>query len=333
MDLERYGSQLTGEELGEFDAMKDDYEISWHLKHLRSLLSPTSEEVRSRSVMVKNRGRAYLDRLICDGQYFSEDAMPECHGCVKGKQLEVAVKDGHESQMAVGDNAHDLNDCCWDYDRHWTGNHDLGSKIHQMEHGGGEASRTSYREDTNSEGKTPRALFTEQHKDLVKEGEKWMKEIATACMVVAALISTIMFAAAFTVPGGYNNDTGIPIFLPRTSFMVFIISLLSSSTSVLMFLGILTSRYGEEDFLKSLPGRMMIGLVTLFLSVVTMMVAFGAALFIVLRERLSWVAIPVTLLATIPIIPFAILQFPLFVDMITFTYGSGAFNQKTRRLY
>ncbi|KAF8377124.1 hypothetical protein HHK36_030497 [Tetracentron sinense] len=118
-----------------------------------------------------------------------------------------------------------------------------------------------------------------------------------------------MFAAAFTVPGGYNNDTGIPIFLPRTSFMA------------------------EEDFLKSLPGRMMIGLVTLFFSIVTMMVAFGAALFIVLRERLSWVAIPVTLLPTLPIIPFAILQFPLFVDMVSFTYGSGAFNQKTRRLY
>ncbi|KAF8377125.1 hypothetical protein HHK36_030498 [Tetracentron sinense] len=41
----------------------------------------------------------------------------------------------------------------------------------------------AYREDRNSEGKTPRALFTEQHKDLVKEGEKWMKETATACMV------------------------------------------------------------------------------------------------------------------------------------------------------
>ncbi|KAF8379167.1 hypothetical protein HHK36_028596 [Tetracentron sinense] len=73
--LSRDAAVFLGEELGEFDAMKDDYEISWHLKHLRSLLSPTSEEVRSRSVMVKNRRRAYLDRLICDGQYFSEDAM------------------------------------------------------------------------------------------------------------------------------------------------------------------------------------------------------------------------------------------------------------------
>ncbi|CAN6708080.1 unnamed protein product [Malus baccata var. baccata] len=60
---------------------------------------------------------------------------------------------------------------------------------------------------------TPRELFTKVHKDLVKEGEKAMKDTATSCTVVGALIVTIMFAAAFTVPGGNKQDTGLPIFL------------------------------------------------------------------------------------------------------------------------
>ncbi|PPD75469.1 hypothetical protein GOBAR_DD27602 [Gossypium barbadense] len=75
--LERYGSQLTSDELHEFDALNDDYEVNWHLKHLRSKMSPTSEELKLRSVTVKNRRRAYLNKLVCDGHYFSEDAMRE----------------------------------------------------------------------------------------------------------------------------------------------------------------------------------------------------------------------------------------------------------------
>ncbi|KAK4745241.1 hypothetical protein SAY87_011553 [Trapa incisa] len=75
--LERYGSQLTAQELQEFDGLKDDYEINWHLDHLRSIKSPTSAELRSRSITVKNRRRAYLSKLVNDGQYFSEDAMRE----------------------------------------------------------------------------------------------------------------------------------------------------------------------------------------------------------------------------------------------------------------
>jgi hypothetical protein len=53
---------------------------------------------------------------------------------------------------------------------------------------------------------------------------------------VGAFIVTIMFAAAFTVPGGNIQDTGInPVFLHKKAYMTFIISdaisLFSSSTS------------------------------------------------------------------------------------------------------
>ena len=70
-------------------------------------------------------------------------------------------------------------------------------------------------ESTNKNGKKPRELFTESHKELVKEGEKWMKGTASSCTVVAALIVTIMFAAAITVPGGNKQDSGLPTFLNK----------------------------------------------------------------------------------------------------------------------
>ncbi|RVW98425.1 hypothetical protein CK203_026838 [Vitis vinifera] len=141
-----------------------------------------------------------------------------------------------------------------------------------------------YREIRNSEGKTPQTLFMEEHKVLVREGEKWMKDTAASCMLVATLIATVMFAAFFTVPGGDNGNTGIPIFLKRRSFTVFAVSdalsFVSSAASILMFLSILTSRYAEEDFLHSLPNRLTIGLGTLFISVATMMIAFVLPFFL-----------------------------------------------------
>lgn len=188
-----------------------------------------------------------------------------------------------------------------------------------------------YKEMVNLHNKTPQALFSDQHKKLVEQGEKWMKETAESCTVVAALIATIMFSAAFTVPGGYDEYTGIPLYLHRNSFMVFIVSdamsLFSSCTSVLMFLGILTSRYGEEDFLKSLPRKLIIGLSSLFFSIATMMVTFGVTLVIILKARIAWVSFPIILLASLPVTLFALLQFPLLVEIFYSTYGPGIFNK------
>nr|GMD92765.1 ankyrin repeat-containing protein NPR4-like isoform X3 [Ipomoea batatas] len=57
----------------------------------------------------------------------------------------------------------------------------------------------------NKDEKTPKMVFRDEHKELRKEGEKWMKDTATACSIVATLIVTVVFAAAITVPGG-NSD-------------------------------------------------------------------------------------------------------------------------------
>ncbi|KAK3006993.1 hypothetical protein RJ639_014045 [Escallonia herrerae] len=190
-----------------------------------------------------------------------------------------------------------------------------------------------YKEMRDTEGRTPRMLFTEEHEGLVKGGERWMKDTATSCMLVATLITTVMFAAIFTVPGG-NDDKGTPIFLSSKSFLIFAISdalaLFSSVTSILMFLSILTSRFAEEDFLQSLPKRLIIGLTTLFFSIASMLIAFSASFFTVLRLQLAWVVVPVALTACIPVTLFAFLQFPLLADVMHSTYGSGIFSRKTK---
>lgn len=196
----------------------------------------------------------------------------------------------------------------------------------------------NYRQRKNLDGKTPQDLFTSKHENLVTKGEDWMKSTASQCMVVATLIATIVFAAAFTLPGGYNQKTGIPFFRKKPPLIVFVISdavsLIFSSTSVLMFLSILTSRYAERDFLESLPKKLMFGLATLFLSIVTMMVAFSASFFVLYNKKLEWVPILITSLAAMPVIVFAILQFRLLGDVFHSTYQSRyLFKPKKRILY
>ncbi|KAK9226932.1 hypothetical protein WN943_011980 [Citrus x changshan-huyou] len=164
--------------------------------------------------------------------------------------------------------------------------------------------QSSFVEKENRHHETPRALFTKEHKKLREEGEKWMKDTATSCMIVATLIATVVFAAAFTVPGGTKGETGLPFFDKKVSFQIFAISdaisLVSSSASIVNFLSILTSRYAEEDFLELLPGKLLFGLLTLFISILTMMVVFSTTFFIFFNHERLWIAVLVTVFSSFP---------------------------------
>ncbi|KAI3716439.1 hypothetical protein L1987_67318 [Smallanthus sonchifolius] len=177
-------------------------------------------------------------------------------------------------------------------------------------------------------------VFTDAHKDLLAEGQQWMKDTASSCTVVAALTVTMAFAAAFTLPGG-NRDDGKPLFLNKKTFMLFIVSdavaLFSSSTSVLMFLGILTSRYAEHDFLYALPKRLTIGLLSLFMSLAATMIAFSSALALVVEGEAAWIAAPLVIATGIPVSLFGLLQFPLLVELVKSTYGKSIFHQQNAR--
>lgn len=97
----------------------------------------------------------------------------------------------------------------------------------------------------NADGRTAHEIFIENHRHLVYEGEKWIKETSNQCMVVATLISAIGFSATFRIPGGYDQNNGFPMFRQNKALLVFVIldaiSFLSSSFSILFFLSLATS--------------------------------------------------------------------------------------------
>ncbi|XP_054813257.1 uncharacterized protein LOC129313884 [Prosopis cineraria] len=138
----------------------------------------------------------------------------------------------------------------------------------------------------SKDGMRAEELFRESHKELMKEGEKWIKSTASSCFVVGALSVTILFAAAFTVPA------------------------------------ILTSQYSEEKILKSLPTKLIVGLCFLFISIASMMIAFLSTIRLILdRANYSWGLLPVIIFASVPIFHFVLSQFPLLLHTATTTYG------------
>ncbi|CAK9327285.1 unnamed protein product [Citrullus colocynthis] len=185
---------------------------------------------------------------------------------------------------------------------------------------------------------TPCELFTKEHKDLRKDGEEWMKNTANSCMLVSTLIATVVFAAAFTVPGGNDGNSGTPIFQHEFWFTIFVISdafaLVSSSTSILMFLSILTSRYAEDDFLHLLPSKLLVGIASLFISIVCMVIAFSATFFMLYNEANIWIPTTVTAIAIVPISCFCALHFGLWIDTFHNTYLSRfLFRPHQRKLF
>ena len=172
----------------------------------------------------------------------------------------------------------------------------------------------------NNKGQTAREIFTQNHESLVKDGGKWLTNTSQSCSVVAALIATVAFASATTVPGGVQEQTGFPTLEGKPAFDVFaiaaLVALCFSVTSLVMFLSILTSRYQEMDFENDLPTKLILGLTTLFMSIAAMLVSFCAGHFFVIEKKLKYAAYPIYAVTCLPISFFAVAQFPLYLDLI-----------------
>ncbi|XP_026377974.1 protein ACCELERATED CELL DEATH 6-like [Papaver somniferum] len=128
---------------------------------------------------------------------------------------------------------------------------------------------------TNDQGETPIEVFTREHKDLVKKAEAYTIRTAESCLIVAALVATVTFAAAFTVPGGnYSDDDatnkGKPIFLGKKSFLLFMVvdalAPFSSTFSIQVFLTLFLGGYAEAHFDYLVPQKLEIGLFSLRIS-------------------------------------------------------------------
>ncbi|XP_026427821.1 ankyrin repeat-containing protein NPR4-like isoform X2 [Papaver somniferum] len=149
----------------------------------------------------------------------------------------------------------------------------------------------------NDQGETPPEVFTREHKDLVKNAEAYMIRTAESCLIVAALVATVAFAAAFTAPGGNFSDSdatnkGKPIFLGKKSFLLFMVldalALFSSTYSIQVFLSAYGMTHSEARYQSVIPTKLMMGFVCLKISVVSVMIAFSIALSIILGNTYVW---------------------------------------------
>ncbi|XP_023915836.1 uncharacterized protein LOC112027395 [Quercus suber] len=159
--------------------------------------------------------------------------------------------------------------------------------------------KPSYKEMKNEKGETPYVLFATEHEDLRKKGEKWMMNTAKSSMVVDTLISSIMFSGLPT-DGLSHNSKKYNLELAYSVSSA--IALFCSSTSLIMFLCILTSRYSYDDFLVSLPIKLMTGVTSLFISIAAMMVAFSASFCLINHDHqgFSFIAVLFGLFACVP---------------------------------
>ncbi|XP_057950890.1 ankyrin repeat-containing protein ITN1-like [Malania oleifera] len=147
----------------------------------------------------------------------------------------------------------------------------------------------------NDNMQTAEALFENTTLELHNEAKDWLYRTAERCSTLAALIATLAFAAAYTVPGGPNQSTGLPILSSRPFFLVFTmadgLSLAFALTAVVIFLSVPTSLFRFRDAKRSLPDKLTMGFTFLFLSVVMMMVAFASTMVLMIHQKDNWVKI------------------------------------------
>lgn len=176
----------------------------------------------------------------------------------------------------------------------------------------------------NNANKTPKDVFRDSHKDLVEKGGQWLSSTSNSCSVVATLVTTVAFASTASVPGGMKENSSRPNLEKHPGFLVFAVSsligLCFSVTSVIAFLVILTSRYRQKDFRRDLPTKLLLGLTSLFISLGAMLVCFCAGHYFLLKDKLKLGAFPLYAPACVPVIFFALMQFPFYFDLIRGTF-------------
>ncbi|OMO64802.1 hypothetical protein COLO4_31840 [Corchorus olitorius] len=177
----------------------------------------------------------------------------------------------------------------------------------------------------NKDNYTAKELFNQEHKEQLKSAQDWVKNTCQSSSTVAILVATVVFAAAYTAPGGFHTDNGRPILLdkekPLYSFFTVmdIAGLASSLTSVVVFLSILTSSLELEEFSRTIPWKVSIGFTFLFFSVTATMLTFTATIFLLVQLEKRWTTSLTYAAALLPIFVFALFQFPLYYQYFRIT--------------
>ncbi|XP_062105088.1 uncharacterized protein LOC133816795 isoform X2 [Humulus lupulus] len=169
----------------------------------------------------------------------------------------------------------------------------------------------------NFERETPKEAFIKSHEKLIKDVNEWLNRVSESCSVVAALVASVAFATASTIPGGTMSDKGVPTLWGRPAFDVFglasIVAFCSSVTSLVFFLSMLASRY---QYAKDFPLKLFLGFSTLFISIASLVTSFLSGIVFVIDESHRHVAYALYGALCLPMVYLALKQLSLYLDLL-----------------
>ncbi|KAM4111071.1 hypothetical protein ACJW30_05G040500 [Castanea mollissima] len=113
------------------------------------------------------------------------------------------------------------------------------------------------------------------------------KDRVGTLLLVAALVATVTFAAAFTVPGGYNGSGGVATFLEKQMFQVFVIcNTIAMYSAIAVVVTLIWAQLGDLNLVIAAL-KFAVPIFGLALTMVS--VAFMVGNYLVLRN-LNWLA-------------------------------------------
>ncbi|WVZ49490.1 hypothetical protein U9M48_000848 [Paspalum notatum var. saurae] len=160
-----------------------------------------------------------------------------------------------------------------------------------------------------------------------REAVKSLTETYTGnTSLVAILIATITFAAAFTLPGGYSSSAeseGLPIMAKKVAFQAFLIfDTLGMCSSLAVAFICVIARWMDFEFLlhyRSLTKKLM------WFAYMTTTLEFATGLYTVLSPRVHWLAVAICVLSvSLPILITLISEWPIL--FLRFRYCGKPFN-------
>ncbi|KAL2936038.1 Ankyrin repeat-containing protein NPR4, partial [Bienertia sinuspersici] len=143
--------------------------------------------------------------------------------------------------------------------------------------------------------KVPKAVYLARSSYGIRKSE--MKESANALALVAALLATMTFAAAFQVPGG-NGDDGFPILFSKVAFVIFSVANTIAMCSSMLCLFILLWVMGIGKIHGSLK-ILDISIILLRVSFYLTLLTFTTSVFVVTVEKSLWMGIFVYVLGSL----------------------------------
>lgn len=144
-----------------------------------------------------------------------------------------------------------------------------------------------------------------------------MEDFQSSMLVMATLIITVTFTAAFTLPGGYNGDEpdkGMATLAGQAVFAIFLVtdtmSMCSSivATAALILFSLVFSTEKRFSILKVAIGAIAV-------SILFMLIAFAAGVWLAVGSQRRWLGIFIAIVtACIPL---------CLILLVTYIMGSG----------